>query len=157
MKAAIHLSRRDILITILLACVWFPVFVLYPVLTYNDGSSRNIRVEVVKSPYKDSPTLQYRWTGDVYRSCAISLRRKVVDANDMVYMLETSDFTPVPVDQLGVTSFIATVTVSSGLAEGPATYQVTEVPRCTWLQRLWPVAIEYPPVEFELIMSDDDT
>ena len=157
MKAAIHLSRRDILITILLACIWFPVFVLYPILTYNDGSSRNISVEVVKAPTKGSPTLQYRWTGDVYRSCAISLRRKVTDANDMVYMLETSDFTPVPVDQLGVTSFISTVVVSSGLPEGPATYQVTEVPRCTWLQRMWPVAIEYPPVEFELIPSDDDT
>ena len=157
MKASISLSRREILITILLTCIWFPVFVLYPILTYNDGSSRDISVAVVKAPTKDDPTLQYRWTGDVYRSCAISLRRKVIDANDMVYMLETSDFTPVPVDQLGVTSFISTVVVSSGLPEGPATYQVTEVPRCTWLQRMWPVAIEYPPVEFELIMPDDDT
>jgi hypothetical protein len=150
MKSLFSLSRKEIFITSLLAIIWVPVFVIHPMLSYDRGTSRNISVEVIRAPYAESDTLQYRWTGDVYRSCDISLRRRVVDAHGMIYMLETKDFPAVPVNQLGVVSFVLDFPVGKWLAEGPATYQVVEVPRCTWLQKLWPVSIEYPPVEFEV-------
>lgn len=145
---------RKIALWIALAAFWVPVFLIHPALTYSDGTARNITVVAVVEPYVDSPVLTYRWQGEIYRSCEISLRRSVVDSlGHVTTLIDTPVLPPLPRDHLGETSVLLEANVGANLPEGPAQYRVVEVPRCSWLQRLWPVAIEYPPVNFNVRRS----
>jgi hypothetical protein len=130
--------------------------IAWPVLTYDEGSSRGVSVKVVEEPFAHGDELVYRWTGDVFRSCDVVIRRSFVDANDVVTALTPITFSALPQSLLGQTSYEITVVVPKQIAEGTATYSAVEVPECTWLQRLWPVSIPYPPVVFTVTRKDND-
>lgn len=155
MHIVAHVRRWEVLAAVALAALWVPVFVIHPMITYRDGTARDVSVHVVAEPYAQSPVLTYRWSGDVYRSCEISLRRAVIDSTGQVHTLvDTPILAPVPRDDLGRQEYAIDVPVGPNLAAGPAVYLVREVPRCTWLQRLWPVSVDYPPVEFTVTRKD---
>lgn len=120
----------------------------YPGLTYHLGTSENIEIEVLAEPFIDRDVLVYRWTGDVVRSCPVELRRVIVDADNVVTNLTSRELGKLPNKQLGRQSYEVSVPVPLLISEGPAVYQVTEIPRCNWMQRLFPIGVEYPPVEF---------
>lgn len=120
----------------------------YPGLTYSLGTSESIEIEVLAEPFIDRDVLVYRWTGDVVRSCPVELRRMIVDSDNVVTNLTSREMGRLPNKQLGRQSYEVSVPVPLLISEGPAVYQVTEIPRCNWMQRLFPIGVEYPPVEF---------
>lgn len=151
MKMLHKLTRPRLIVWLALMALWVPVFVIYPVLTHKEGTARNMSVELVAEPYVQSEVLSYRWTGEIYRSCEISLRRHVVDSDGHVHTLvESHILPPLPRADLGLHKYVVDVQIGKNLSEGPAVYYVREVPRCTWLQRVWPVAVDYPPVRFNV-------
>lgn len=126
----------------------FVSWVVLPALNYRLGTSENMTVEVVAEPFIEGDSLVYRWSGDVVRSCPIELHRSIVDADSVVTNLTHRDLGRLPSRSLGHVSYEARVPVPFRIVEGPAQYLVVEVPRCNWMQRLFPIAIDYPPVEF---------
>lgn len=131
----------------MLAAVWAPLLFVMPVLSWGEGTSRNVSVRVLLEPYQESPELVYEWTGDVYRACPVRLERQIVDANGYVHLLVDKAL-PAPDAAPGPTTFTVRVETPKGLPSGPAEYLVTEWPACDWLQRKWPPAVDYPPVRF---------
>lgn len=119
-----------------------------PVLNYKKGTAENIRVEVLAEPFIEGDSLVYNWSGDIVRSCAIELRRSFIDSYSVKTDLTAKTFGKLPLGDLGPTSYEVSTPVPLQIAEGPATYQVFEIPRCNWLQWLFPVSIPYPPVNF---------
>jgi len=77
-----------------------------------------------------------------------SIYCEFVDSENVVTRLTSRTFGPQTPDGLGQATYEVSVPVPLQIADGPATYRATEVPKCNWMQRLFPVAIEYPPVEF---------
>lgn len=124
------------------------VGMLWPLLGYKRGTSENVSVELVAEPFIDSPNLVYRWTGDVVRSCPVEIRRRIVDAFGVETTLTSEAFSAIPAEHMGHSSYEISVPVPLLMAEGPAYYQASEVPLCSWMQRLWPVSIPYPRVDF---------
>lgn len=125
-----------------------------PILQHFDGTSRGISVEVITAPFVDSEVLNYSWSGDVYRSCETTLRRSITDSEGVVTQLEPKSFDPLPRSDLGPLTYDLQIHVPERIPSGPATYNVTEVPRCDWLQRVFPVGVDYPPVTFMVTRGD---
>ena len=125
--------------------VWWAVI---PAVLYTHGTSRGVGVEVVSEPFLQSDTLIYTWSGEVFRSCPVELRRQIIDSENVVTELAPRNLGAIPSNMLGQASYEVEIAVPVRIAEGQAVYQVVEVPSCNWLQRLFPVAIPYPPVEF---------
>lgn len=128
--------------------VWASFGLIGPIIGYHGSTSRDVSVRVIAEPFKDNDALVYEWSGDVYRSCPIEIRRHIVDANDVITTLRALSFGALPDDQLGSTSYELTVEVPVLIAEGPAVYYASEISKCSWLQRLRPVSVDYPPVHF---------
>jgi hypothetical protein len=126
----------------------FAVWLALPALHYNQGTARNIGVEVVAEPFTTGDNLIYRLSADLMRSCDVNIRRVIIDSDNVVTNLTTLVFGALPSSGLGPVSFELIVPVPLRIAEGPAIYQVTEVPRCSWMQRMFPVGVPYPPVHF---------
>lgn len=125
------------------------VWLIGPIASYGQGTSRDMTVLVTAEPYAESDTLKYIWSGDVYRSCPIVIDREITTSEGVVITLTSSPLLPgPPLDDLGPASFPLKVETPDGLPEGRTIYQATERPRCTWLQRLLPPRIPYPPVTF---------
>lgn len=125
------------------------VWLVEPLLTYNVGTSRDMSVEVTAEPYRESSTLKYTWSGDIYRACPIVIDRQIITSERVVIELTSSPLLPaLPVEDLGLRSYPLEVETPKGLPEGETVYQATERPRCTWLQRLFPPRVPYPPVSF---------
>ena len=137
-------------IAIASVATWAVFGVAIPILGYSKGTSRNVSVHVLAEPFKDSDALVYEWRGDVYRSCPIELRRYIVDANDVVTTMRALSFGALPRAELGVAAYELKVEVPLSIAEGPATYYVSELAKCSWLQRVRPIAYDYPPVHFNV-------
>lgn len=123
---------------------WF----IWPAFNYDKGTSENIEIEVLAEPFTDGDKLVYRWSGDVVRSCGLSLRRTIVDSDGVVTNLVALTFEPLPAARLGPASYEVELQVPLRIAEGEAIYQAVEVPRCNWMQRVFPVEVPYPPVNF---------
>lgn len=124
--------------------------VVYPWLNYRSGTSQNVTVSVLAEPFGDGDALVYRWAGDVTQSCPVTIRRTFTDADNVVTTLTAISFDAIPVSELGHAEYEITVTVPRQIAEGPAVYRAVEVPQCSWIQRLWPVAVQYPDVHFRV-------
>jgi hypothetical protein len=124
------------------------VWLAYPALNYRHGTSENMTVEVVAEPFGEGDNLVYRWSGDLVRSCDVTLRRVIIDADNVITNLTPRAMAKVPLGALGYAEYEMTIPVPLRIAEGPAVYQAIEIPACSWLQRLFPVAVPYPPVEF---------
>lgn len=122
--------------------------VVYPALTYKVGTSENVTVSVLSEPFGDGDALVYRWSGDVTKSCPVTIRRTFIDADNVVTTLTASSFGAIPSSALGHADYEITVNVPRQIAEGPAVYRAVEVPQCSWMQRFWPVAAPYPDVHF---------
>jgi len=134
-----------VIISVLLASWWLAV----PIATYNQGTSSHIHNSVIASPYVESNTLLYEWTGSVNKSCPIVLDRYITTSEGVIVTLQSSDLLSlVPMGDLGIWSQTIRVETPVSLPPGHSTYHVTERPRCTWLQWLVPPKIEYPIVEF---------
>lgn len=125
--------------------VWL---VILPAVNYTRGTAENIVVKVVSQPFLDSPDLVYRWSGNVTQSCSGTIRRVIVDSANVITQLTPRQFDKIPRIGLGFAEYEVNVIVPLQIAEGPAVYQAIEVPKCSWMQRLFPLAIHYPPVEF---------
>ncbi len=123
-------------------------WVAYPVFTFPYGTSENVEVDVIQQPFLEGENLVYRWTGDIVRSCEVHLSRAIIDSENVVTNLTSKQFAAMPRSALGHQSYEVTVPVPVRIAPGPAVYQAIETPSCTWLQRLFPRAIKYPPVHF---------
>lgn len=128
---------------------------IYAVLTYKQGTARDVEFTLISPPMEAGDELELLWEGYLYRSCDIVIQRRFVDSNGAVINLVSSFFGAIPDGDLGETMFDVKVHVPVQVAPGPVIYQVTEVPRCTLLQRLFPVGIEYPPVEFVLTRPEN--
>lgn len=126
----------------------FVSWIVFPLITYWEGTSENITSRVIAEPFLDGDSLVYRWSGDVVRSCPMDLRRSIVDSEGVVTNLVSREMGKMPARALGPSSYEISVLVPLRISEGLATYLVVEVPRCSWMQRLFPIAIEYPPVQF---------
>lgn len=133
---------------IILASFLVFTWLIYPLATYTKGTSEGVTVELIAEPFVESNELVYRWKGELVRSCHIELRRYIIDSENVVTRLTPKTFSKLPVGQLGQVSYEVSVKVPVQIAEGPATYQVVEVPRCNWIQHLFPRGIMYPPVNF---------
>ena len=144
-RAIISISSVSIL-----ASVWL----FLPFLNHSFGTSENITVEVIANPFIENERLVYQWSGNVVNSCPVELRRFFVDSDDVVTNLTSKHFGALPENLLGQTSYEISVDVPLRIASGRAIYQVIEVPSCSWLQKLFPIAIEYPPVEFFVSRND---
>ncbi|MEM7295813.1 MAG: hypothetical protein AAF330_04180 [Pseudomonadota bacterium] len=127
---------------------WAGLGLLWPALTYGQSTSRDVTVTVVAEPFIGSDVLVYRWKGEVYRSCPIGLRRQIIDSQGVVTTLVALEFGALPPDELGELDYEIRVTMPEHVAEGPAIYQATEVPKCSWMQERWTRGHPYPPVEF---------
>lgn len=139
------------LFSIAMMLIWVPVLIIWPLWTYNDGTAKNVSVRVVFEPYIDSPYLVYEWSGTVSKSCDISLRRQIVDSSGKIFELVDSPFlAALPHSNLGKKNYEISVNVGANLSAGPAEYRVQEVPRCNWIQRMWPPAVSYPTVFFSV-------
>lgn len=137
-----------------LVCIASPAIALlawwliFPVVNHARGTAHDMSVELVQQPFIEGEQLVYRWTGTIDRSCPVTIRRIVIDSEGVVTTLLARNFPAQPLDMLGKHSYEIRVDVPARIAEGPAIYQATEVPACDWLQRWFPVAIPYPPVDF---------
>jgi hypothetical protein len=129
-----------------LASTWL----VLPAINYTRGTAENVTGTVLAQPFGDGPTLIYLWEGDIQRSCDIEIRRTIVDSQNVVTILTALQYDAVALDQLGRQSEEIIVPVPRLIAPGPAVYQVVEVPKCNWMQRLRPVGIPYPPVFFDV-------
>jgi hypothetical protein len=116
--------------------------------TYRQGTAMNIEVRVIQQPFIDGDSLVYRWEGDLVRSCEITILRRFIDSDGVETRLVSASFPPSSISGQGRVAYEVSIDVPRQIATGPAIYQATEVPRCTLLQRWFPVAIDYPPVEF---------
>lgn len=134
-------------VTWLLALVWVPLLFIDPLLSWSQGTARDVRVEMIAAPYRDAPALVYQWSGDVIRACPIRLDRQIVDAAGYVHNLVPANL-PAPDAAPGPTRLILTVETPASLPDGPAIYQVWETPACNWLQHWWGPRIAYPPLKF---------
>lgn len=123
---------------------------IYPTMTYYKGTSRDVSVVVVEEPSTPGGTLVYHWMGDVYRSCDVTIQRSFVDSRNVVTMLTSLNFEAIPMSMRGKLGYEVTIQVPYQLAKGEVKYKAVEVPKCSWLQRLFPIAIPYPPVVFEV-------
>ena len=141
------MRNHKIIVATLLSflAVWW---VVIPLLTYKQGTSTNISSTVVEEPFTTGDELVYRWSGDVVRSCPISIRREFVDSNGVVTRMVPMVFPALPASELGSTEYGVRVSVPILMAEGPAVYQATEIPSCNWIQKLRPISIDYPPIHF---------
>lgn len=125
------------------------VWLFLPLASYSKGTSEDITVAVIAEPFGDGDQMVYLWTGTIVRSCAISVRRSVVDSLGIVTQLKTLTFPAPPRDVLGqVTQYEARANMPLLIPNGPATYHAIEVPECSWMQRLFPIGVPYPPVHF---------
>ena len=143
-------SFPPMLVFIFLFVWWFAI----PAINYNSGTSKNITVEVVAEPFVGSDKLVYRWSGDIVRSCAVELRRTIIDSDNVVTRLTPKSYRKIPYDELGHAAYEITVTVPIRLAEGPAIYSVVEVPTCSWMHWVAPVGIRYPDVNFVVTRNE---
>lgn len=129
--------------------LWVPLLILAPLSSYNDGTFRDATVAVTAEPYRESDTLKYIWSGEIHRSCPIVIDRQIISSERVVITLTSSPLLPaLSLDDLGPAKFPIEVETPDGLPAGETVYQATERPRCTWLQRLFPPNIPYPPVTF---------
>lgn len=134
---------------VVLPVLWVPLLILAPISDYNDGTFRDASAVVAAEPYRESDTLKYIWSGDIYRACPIVIDRQIITSERVVIELTSSPLLPaLPVEDLGLRSYPLEVETPKGLPEGETVYQATERPRCTWLQRLFPPRVPYPPVTF---------
>lgn len=122
--------------------------VIYPALNYRSGTSQNVTVLVLAEPFSEGDTLVYRWSGDITQSCPVTIRRTFTDADNVVTTLTASSFAALPSSALGPAEYEISVTVPRQIAEGPAVYRAVEVPQCSWIQRIWPIEVNYPDVHF---------
>lgn len=137
-------SKLIIVLAAFLVCWW----VAWPALQYKNATSENVNAEVVAEPFITGNELVYRWTGDVVRSCPVTIRRTFIDSEGVVTDLVAESFTALPSGELGRKSFEISIRVPKKIAAGPASYQAFEIPHCSWMQRLFPISIPYPPVAF---------
>lgn len=138
--------RKILLIASIAA--WLVFGLILPAIGYHKGTSKDVSVKVIAEPFQDSETLIYEWSGHVNRSCPIEIRRHILDSNDVITYLSAFTFGALPADELGPKTYEISVDMPLFIAEGAATYYVAEVPKCSWLQRLRPNAVSYPPVHF---------
>lgn len=120
----------------------------WPLATYHQGTADDVSVYVVEQPFNAGGDLVYQWRGTVSRACPIEIHRSIIDAQGVVTTLVTLSFDAPPFDSLGHRDIERTIEIPKQIAQGPAIYQAVEVPKCSWLQRVMPVSIPYPPVEF---------
>jgi hypothetical protein len=123
-------------------------WVVKPLYLYGEGTSRNVSVKVIAEPFLEADGLVYEWSGDVFRSCPVEIRRAIIDAKGVETTFVTLPFKRTPTKYLGETAYEVTVRVPEQISEGPAVYQATEVSDCDWMQRLFPRPVDYPPVNF---------
>jgi hypothetical protein len=123
-------------------------WLIKPIYTHNEGTSRNVSVKLIAQPFIESDRLIYLWSGDVYRSCPIEIRRTIVDSKGVKTSFVSLPFKRTPAKYLGETTYEVVVRVPDQIAEGPAVYQATEVSDCDWMQGLFPRPVDYPPVNF---------
>ena len=131
---------------VVLALAACSVWVIGPAMNWKTGTADNINAAVISEPFIASPYLKYTWSGDIVRSCDIVLDRYMIDSQGVVWELKSSPL--LPAGGLGSVSFDLSVETPDGLASGPAVYQVTERPRCDWLQSIITPRVDYPPVYF---------
>jgi len=123
-------------------------YFIAPIATYKEGVTRNVSVTVVAEPFVDHYELVYRWKGTVYRSCPVDVSRKFIDSENVITSLTPTQYKSLPISGLGETELELTVKVPFSIASGPAIYQMAEIPRCSWIQKIWPIALNWPPVKF---------
>lgn len=131
-----------------MATGWFVWGVALPLASYNQGTSDNVAVRVVAEPFIESPVLVYNWSGDIVRSCEVTIRRTVVDSRGVETTLVALG--PFPPSDIGPVSQEVRVNMPFKMPAGPAIYQPVEISSCSWMQRLFPNEIPYPAVQFNV-------
>lgn len=140
------MKHHNLIVALLVFLVaWWGV---WPAYNYTRGTADNVTVSIVAEPFLGADALVYRWTGNLVRSCPVDVRRKITDSEGVVTNLVAVSFDPVPKSSLGKQSYEIIIPVPVRISEGPAIYQAVEVPQCSWLQRLFPFEVPYPPVNF---------
>ena len=124
------------------------IYVVVPLIRYGDGTARNVTTLLIKSPYVESPHLEYAWVGDVFRSCPVEIRRQFIDSGGAIKLLVPRTLDPIPPPMLGRLTYYPKIQVPADMAEGPAVYQAFEISQCNWIERMFPRAVPYPSVEF---------
>lgn len=150
-----YLRRATAAIVIFISLAWVPLLFIGPALNYNKGTAENVSFELVSSPYIDSDVLKTFWSGDVVRSCPITLRREIIDSRGYVKTLQPTSYSALPRHMLGQKSFPIDVQTPKDLPEGDTIYSVTEYPTCSVLQWMFPVGIAYPEVKFTVEYETD--
>ena len=133
----------------------FAIWVGYPLANYNYGTSVDVSGTVLQQPFIDGDELVYRWSGNIVRSCDVTLQRRIIDSDQVVTRLTSRNLVALPASSLGPAQFDIRVTVPVQIAEGEAVYEVVEIPRCNWMQRMVPVAVPYPPITFTVTRPDE--
>ena len=126
----------------------FGWWLVKPLYLHSESTSRNVSVDLIAEPFIQSDRLIYQWSGNVFRSCPVEIRRSIVDAKGVKTTFVALSFERIPSSMLGQMRYEVVVRVPEQIAEGPAVYQAFEVSKCDWLQGLFPRAVAYPPVKF---------
>ena len=124
------------------------IWLIYPAVTYHNGTAENIKTKVLQQPFLDGDYLTYEWSGDVVQNCRVTLRRQIVDSEGVVTDLVARSFGRFPDTPKERMSQVIDVLIPQGISDGPAQYLVTEYPECSWLQEWFPNPRPYPPVNF---------
>lgn len=133
-----------ILSILLIVVYWAAV----PIHNYGNGTSRDVSVDILSVPFIDDNRLTYRWSGEVFRRCDITIRRQLIDSYGIVETLAPRQFGSIPTSLLGDTSYIVSVVIPPTTPPGETVYQATEYSACNWVERLFPKGVLYPPVVF---------
>ena len=133
---------------------WVHTLVVLPIYNYRDGTTKNVSAQVLQQPYVDGDNLVVQWSGDIVRSCPVTLRRHIIDSSGYVHTLQPASFPANSPSELGQTTFPVHVVTPQNLPEGESIYRVIEYPVCNYLQQFFPVGVPYPDVVFEVILSE---
>jgi hypothetical protein len=150
--------RTKWLLIAAVASFWLPtLFGLASEMFDRAATSRSVVTRILAEPYVGSDSLKYQWSGEVYRSCEVTITRSIVDANSYVHTISPTTFPALDPEKLGAASFPIKVQTPPNLPEGVATYLSGEISKCGWFQKyVWPAVTDYPPLRFTVTFSDPD-
>lgn len=90
--------------------------------------------------------VEVRWHGRVVRDCPGMVERKIIDSTRHVFTLEA---TPATYYQaVNAEGLIRKFQLPAGLAPGGARYIAITKFWCNWTQRILPITVDRPPVDF---------
>lgn len=104
---------------------------------------------IVPPEPRPGDVVEIEWTGNRVRACPGMISRRIVDSIGIIHTIAGVDaqYTQTANPQPVVRNF----RLPLALAPGPATYYATSSFICNFTQKWWPIVVERPPVQFNVL------